>query len=132
MASHLIDIDGDACHHIHNDSKKFTEIFNKHLEVLFRDICNDFKWSEDLRVILEEMCECLNTSYHRPEMFLLTRRLTVYDITTCTIYMFDVDVVLYFLFLNKQEKKLYKSRLRGIYSRREISEESKASQKCFE
>ena len=48
VASHLIDIDGDACHHIHNASKKFTEIFNKHLEVLFWHIYNDLKWSEDL------------------------------------------------------------------------------------
>ena len=48
LASHLIGIDGDACHHIHNASNKFTEIFNKHLEVLFWHIYNDLKWSEDL------------------------------------------------------------------------------------
>ena len=40
--------------------------------------------------------------------------------------MFDVYVVLYFSFLNKQDKKLYKSRLNGIYSHREVSEETKA------
>ena len=39
--------------------------------------------------------------------------------------MFDVYVVLYFSFLNKQDKKLYKSRHNGIYSHCEISEESK-------
>ena len=72
-ALHLIDIDGDACHHIRNASKKFTEIFNKHLGILFRDIYNDFTWSEDLRVILEEMCECLDISYCRREMFVSMR-----------------------------------------------------------
>ena len=59
-------------------------------------------------------------------MFVSTRWLTVYDITISTIYMFDVYVVLYFSFLNKQDKKLYQSRFNGIYSRHEISEESKA------
>ena len=126
VASDLTDIDGDACHCIHNASKKFTEIVNKHLEILFWDIYNDFKWLEDLRVILEEMCECLDISYRRPEMFVSTRWLTVYDISISTIYMFDVYVVLYFSFLNKQDKKLYQSRFNGIYSRHEISEESKA------
>ena len=127
VTSHLIDIDDDddACHHIHNASKEFTEIFNKHLEIQSRDIYNDLKWLEDLRVILEEMCECLDISYRRAEMFVSTGWLTVYNISISTIYMFDVYVVLYFSFLSKQDK-LYKSRLNGIYSHREISEESKA------
>ena len=41
VTSHLIDIDDDACHHIHDASKEFTEIFNKHLEIQSRDIYND-------------------------------------------------------------------------------------------
>ena len=40
--------------------------------------------------------------------------------------MFDVCLILYFSFVNKQGKKLYKSRLHGIYFCRETSKESKA------
>ena len=56
VAPALIDMDGDSCHHIHNACKKFTKIFDKYLEQLYQDIYNDFKWSEDIRVILEDIC----------------------------------------------------------------------------
>ena len=55
VAPALIDMDGDSCHHIHNACKKFTKIFDKYLEQLYQDIYNDFKWSEDIRVILEDI-----------------------------------------------------------------------------
>ena len=51
-----IGMDGDSCHHIHSACKKFTKIFNKYLEQFYQDIYNDFKWSEDIRVILEDIC----------------------------------------------------------------------------
>ena len=58
----LINMDGDSCHHIHNACKKFTKIFDKYLEQLYQDIYNDFKWSEDIQVILEDICECLSVT----------------------------------------------------------------------
>ena len=57
VASALIDTDGDSCHHIHNACKKFTKFFDKYLAQLYQDIYNDFKCSEDIRVILEDICE---------------------------------------------------------------------------
>ena len=36
LAPHLIDIDGDSCHHMHNIVKNFTNHFDKFLEGLFR------------------------------------------------------------------------------------------------
>lgn len=59
VAPNLLDIDGDTCHHIHNASKKFTAVFDNYLEALYRDIYNDFKWSEDLRVVLQDLCQHL-------------------------------------------------------------------------
>ena len=38
VAPHLIDIDGDSCHHIHNFVKKMTSHFGYYLEGLFCDI----------------------------------------------------------------------------------------------
>ena len=67
VAPALIDMDGDSCHHIHNACKKFTT------EQLYQDIYNDFKWSEDIRVILEDICGCLSVTYRRTEMFVATR-----------------------------------------------------------
>ena len=33
-APHLLNIDGDTCHHVHNASKKILSPFNKHIEQL--------------------------------------------------------------------------------------------------
>ena len=67
-----IDIYGDSCHHIHDACKKFTKIFNQYLKKLYQDIYNDFKWSENMRVKLQDICKCLNVMYRRPEMFVAT------------------------------------------------------------
>ena len=125
VAPNLLDIDGDACHHIHNAAKKFTKVCDKYLETLCWDIYNDFKWSEDLRVVLEDLCQHLGITYHQPEMYAATRWLNIYEITISHIYRFDALVVLYFSFLSDGDKILYKSRLHTIYSRRKATEESK-------
>ena len=87
VAPALINMDGDSCHHIHNACKIFTQIFDKYLEQFYQGSYNDVKWSEDNRVILEDICEFLSVSYQRPEMFAATRWLSVYDVTLSTIYI---------------------------------------------
>ena len=42
VAPHLLDIDGDSCHHVHNVVKLFTIQFGLFVESLFRDIYRDF------------------------------------------------------------------------------------------
>ena len=42
VASHLLDIDCDICHYIHNIVNKFTTTFGNFLEKLFQDIFQDF------------------------------------------------------------------------------------------
>ena len=81
--------------------------------------------SEDIRVILEDICECLSVTYRRPEMFVATRWLSVYDVTLSTIYMFDVHAIFYFSFLRKEDKNLYQSMLNTIYSHHKLSDEVK-------
>ena len=122
VAPHLLDIDGDSCHHIHNASKIFTKVFDGYLESLYRDIYNDFKWSEDLKVELRAICDHLGVTYRQPEMYASTRWLSIYVITVDTLYMFDALVVFYFPFLSPDHRKLYKSRLDDIYKRRQVSE----------
>ena len=125
VAPHLLDIDGDSCHHIHNASKIFTKVFDGYLESLFRDIYNDFKWSEDLKVELRAICNHLGVTYRQPEMYASTRWLLIYVITVDTLYMFDALVVFYFPFLSPDHRKLYKSRLEAIYKRRQVLQISK-------
>ena len=43
---HLLDIDGDICHHAHNTVKKFLSPYIEHLT---DDIHTDMKYSPDLR-----------------------------------------------------------------------------------
>ena len=124
VAPHLLDIDGDSCHHIHNASKIFTKVFDGYLESLFRDICNDFKWSEDLKVELRAICDHLSVTYQQPEMYASTWWLSIYVITVDTLYMFDALVVFYFPFLSPDHWKLYKSRLDAIYKQQQVSEVS--------
>ena len=125
VAPNLLEVDSDACHHVHNAAKKFTKVFDRYLETLYHDIYNDFKWSEDLKVVLEDLCKHLGITYRQPEMYAATRWLSVYEITISNIYRFDVLVVLYHSFLSDDDSKLYKSRLDTIYTRRKVTEESK-------
>ena len=56
IAPHLIDIDGDACHHMHNIMENFTKHFNSTLEKLFIEIYRDLKLSAHSVDYLKEIC----------------------------------------------------------------------------
>ena len=88
---------------------------------IYHDIYNDFKWSEDLKVVLEDLCKHLGITYRQPEMYAATRWLSVYEITLSNIYRFDVLAALYHSFLSDDDSKLYKSRLDTIYTRRKVT-----------
>ena len=51
-APHLLDIDGDCCHHIHN-AVKISETFDKMSESVFQIMLSDFHGSCDLRDYLK-------------------------------------------------------------------------------
>ena len=57
-APHLLDIDGDSCHHIHNAAKR---LFKPHSDVASttRAIHNDLKWTPDyvdqVRLVVKEV-----------------------------------------------------------------------------
>ena len=76
---HLLDIDGDTCHHVHKASKIFLSQFNKHIEQLLTDLRTDMKWSTDLREYLKEICSLLSIPYSMPEARVDHRWLSSYD-----------------------------------------------------
>ena len=90
QAPHLLDIDGDTCHHAHNAAKKFSGKFDRHVESVFIHINTDFKWSTDLRELLMELCSLLNITFTMPERYSDTRWLSVYDVAVDTLRLMDV------------------------------------------
>ncbi|GBM81714.1 hypothetical protein AVEN_92835-1 [Araneus ventricosus] len=101
---HLLDIDGDSCHHAHNAAKLFCKPFGLHLESLFTDIHNDFKWSPDLRAALMEICEILNIKYTMPQNYISFRWLSVYVVAQDFSRMISALTLFYFSFLSRSEK----------------------------
>ena len=95
VAPHLIDVDGDSCHDIHNFVKKMTSHFRYSLESLFREIYHDFQHSASSLEILEGMALHFALSFRRPSSYVVTRRLSVLDATQSFSYMLNVSMAYY-------------------------------------
>lgn len=78
-ARHLLDIDGDSCHHIHNCAKEFCKPFKNYAESLFMDLYNDSKWSSDVKDLMSEICHFLGMKFTTPDKYVSHRWLSVYD-----------------------------------------------------
>ena len=105
VAPHLLDIDGDICHHVHNIAKMFTKSFDDYLESLFRDIFKDFDLSNDLLKRLKDVCYHLGLSFRVPPNYISTRWLSVYDVCMEFSYLRDAYVVFYYSFFTESDKK---------------------------
>ena len=70
VVTHLLDIDGDICHHIHNIVKKFMTTLDNLLEKLFQDIFGDFHLSSDLLQELKEICYYLGLTVRVPSNYI--------------------------------------------------------------
>ena len=124
-APHLLDIDGDVCHHVHNPAKAFCKPFNWFLENLLSDLFNDFKWLPDLREHFQEICFMLNVKYTMPQRYVSHRWLSVYDVALDTLRLFDALTVFYFPFLTESERVKHLSIVIEVYHRLGVSVESR-------
>ena len=124
-APHLLDVDGDSCHHAHNAAKKFCSHFNNEVEHLFRDIHNDLQYSADLRKYLEEVCIILGVKYTMPEEYAPHRWLSIYNVTVDGKRMLDPLLVMYYGFLKTDDTKVYLDVLSNIYKQRSINTQAK-------
>ncbi|GBO26396.1 DNA helicase INO80 [Araneus ventricosus] len=122
---HLLDIDGDSCHHAHNAAKLFCKPFGLHLESLFTDIHNDFKWSPDLRAALMEICEVLNIKYTMPQNYISFRWLSVYVVAQDFSRMISALTLFYFSFLSRSEKTNFLPVVINIYKLHNVTEAGK-------
>lgn len=89
-APHMLDVDGDACHHAHNAAKAFTAPFGKHVERLVTDLNTDFKWSPHSRQLLEYLCIAMGITYAPPQSYVPHRWLSLLAVCMDLQRMLDV------------------------------------------
>lgn len=121
-AEHLLDIDGDSCHHIHNASKRLTGPFEGWVDGLLNDLHIDHKWSVDMRERLSEICGLMGVSFSRPERYVPHRWLSVCDVSLDTLRLWNCYVLFYYAFLKKEERETYKEVVLDIVSESEMEE----------
>ncbi|KAJ8315731.1 hypothetical protein KUTeg_007881 [Tegillarca granosa] len=124
-ATHMLDIDGDSCHHIHNATKKFCDPFNYWVEGLHTDLHNDFRWSQDLQEGLEEICFILGVKYTMPARFVSHRWLLCYDITIDNMKLMSAFAIFYYAFLPVSDKPRFQHHLLRIYLKKDLSSDAK-------
>lgn len=119
-APHLLDIDGDSCHHLHNASKKLCCPFERWVESLLSDLHTDHKWSADMKDGLREICSIFGIHFSRPECYIPHRWLSVLDVSLETLRMWDALVMFYYAFLSNEDKCTYKDIVSAILQKREV------------
>ena len=120
-APHLLDIDGDSCHHVHIACKAFTSVFGGAVEKLFGDIFTDFE-NKQFQDCLSLICFTLDVKYTRPERFLQHRWLSALNLSADTLRLFDCLTVLYYEFLPKMEKTAYHATVTNILCFKKVNE----------
>ena len=90
VAPHLLDIDGESCHHMHNIVKKITSFFDYFLENLFRDVSNEFKFSPDALDLLKQLTFHMSHNFRKPQNYVACRWLSVYDASVEFDYFADI------------------------------------------
>lgn len=127
-APHLLDIDGDLCHHIHNASKKLCAPFEFYLERLFNDIFADFQYCTEYAGHLMNICEIIGISYSKPARFIPHRWLSAYDLAQNTKILFDAYLIFYYSFLEGDDRSIYKEEMDRIMKEIKSSDKTKLKQ----
>ena len=108
IAPHLIDIDGESCHHMHNIVKNFTKHLNSTLQKLFREIYRDFKLSAHSVDYLKEICFHLGLTFFKAVSYINCRWLSILDLCIAFSYMRDAYVIYYSAYLKDDIQKKIK------------------------
>ena len=107
-APHLLDIDGDVCHHLHNACKEFCKPFENWGEGLFHDIYSEFHWSSSNQDALKEIFFILGEKFSMPTQFVSHRWLSCYDAAQNTLLSLKALTLFCFAYLSSDDKKLYR------------------------
>lgn len=125
VAPHLLDIDGDICHHTHNSVKKFCSFFDQHVEHLADDLYNDLKWSPDIKEHFEKICGVLGVKCNLPVERVPHRWLSSYDAAARIKSMMDPFRCLYYCFIDSELTASYTSELEAILTRHNVSDDGR-------
>ena len=126
VAPHLLDIDGDTVHHVHNASKRLTQPFDRMVEKFGKALHTDIEWHKDVEESLTEICVIVGTKYTKPPMYSATRWLSVYQVALDVLRQLSAYTLCYFSFLCTSDKVLYDVRNIPIFKKCNLSLESKA------
>ena len=131
IAPHLLNIDDDAAHHVHNSAKQFCMSFNKHVENLCDDVYFYFKWSQDLREHFGGIGMILYITYTIPKRYVPHGWLSIYDESMNLDRLWDVLVTFYYSYLSGQNKSDNFRVVVEIYVRHQVSQASEEAIKAI-
>ena len=121
-APHLLDIDGDSCHLVHNAAKHFCNKFEGHVETLLSNLHTDFLWSPEQRELLADVCQVLGIKPTTPQQYIPHRWLTVLDVAADTLRLMDGLTVYYFSFLSSSDQTLNAEIFEDVLGRCSVSD----------
>ena len=104
---HLLDVDGDVCHHAHNAAGKFVLPFGKVIEKLCTDLHTEAKFSTDIRGYLVELCEMLVIPFHMPPNYTEHRWLSVLTSADVNQELLPVLIALYYAWVDPELKEIH-------------------------
>ena len=118
VAPHLVDIDDNASHHVHNITKTFCSYFENYVENLFRQIYTDFAALADSLEIIKEITYHLGMSFTKPVNYIATRWLSILDTSLAFSYM-EFAYVLYYQpmtakMIDGELKQIYKTNQKNL------------------
>lgn len=119
---HVIDIDGDLCHHIHNVSRHFCLNLdpNSIVAKLIDDIYKDFMWSPDIRQDYSSICKLLGMQDPLPKERVGVRWLSMLESCRTLETIKEPLTVLYFAWLSQADKEIYKEQIIDIFKAKSV------------
>lgn len=131
-APHILDVDGDSSHHMHNSSKKPCEPFDRYLERLFNYLHADFQYCTEYAGYLSEICSILGMTYNKPARFIPHRWLSAYHLSIQTTMLYDAYVISSFSFLNGGDRQIYEDVVKEILRNRSVNSTGKTRIKVIQ
>ena len=114
MAPHLIDIDGESCHHMNNIVKKLTSCCNYFFKSLVCDVSTAFKFPPDCLDILQELTFHLGIKFRKPVSYISCCRLSVYNTSVEFNHAYDVYKLISCYFKKADVKIKFKKKEKEI------------------
>ena len=124
-APHLLDIDGDVCHHIHNTVKEFCKPFENFVEKFIDDLHWDTKYSTDILDALRQICLVLDINFKKPPQRISHRWLSIFDCLSTDITMYDAFKLLYYPWIPSNLINCYEEDISKFFSKYNVNAEGK-------